>query len=128
MKRTKIVCTLGPSTDEFDKIKRLLKAGMNVARLNMSHGTLESHQATLNLVKKARKELCVPCAIMVDTCGPELRIGSFENGKATLEKGANFYFFHHKQKRRRRGSLLRISKTFGSHFSKAEVVCKQWTA
>lgn len=92
MKRTKIVCTLGPSTDEFDKIKRLLKAGMNVARLNMSHGTLESHQATLNLVKKARKELCVPCAIMVDTCGPELRIGSFENGKATLERGQIFIF------------------------------------
>jgi len=92
MKRTKIVCTLGPSTDEFENIVRLLKAGMNVARLNMSHGTLESHQATLNLVKKARKELAVPCAIMVDTCGPELRIGSFENGKVTLKKGQTFIF------------------------------------
>lgn len=92
MKRTKIVCTLGPSTDEFDKIVRLMKAGMNVARLNMSHGTLESHQATLNLVKRSRKELAVPCAIMVDTCGPELRIGSFENHKVTLQKGQTFIF------------------------------------
>ena len=92
MKRTKIVCTLGPSTDEFEIIVKLLKSGMNVARLNMSHGTLETHQATLNLVKKARKELCLPCAIMVDTCGPELRIGSFENGKAILQNGQTFIF------------------------------------
>lgn len=92
MKRTKIVCTIGPSTDEFEKIVSLMKAGMNVARLNMSHGTLESHQATLNLVKKARKSLSIPCAIMVDTCGPELRIGTFENQKVILEKGQTFIF------------------------------------
>lgn len=87
-----MVCTLGPSTDEFEKIVRLLKAGMSVARLNMSHGSLESHQATLNLVKKARRELNVPCAIMVDTCGPELRIGKFENQKVFLKKGQTFIF------------------------------------
>lgn len=92
MKRTKMVCTLGPSTDEFEKIIRLLKAGMSVARLNMSHGNLESHQSTLTLVKRARRELNLPCAIMVDTCGPELRIGSFENQKVFLKKGQTFIF------------------------------------
>jgi pyruvate kinase len=92
MKRTKMVCTLGPSTDELEKIRHLIKNGMNVARLNMSHGTLESQQATLDLVKRAREELKLPCAIMVDTCGPELRIGNFETQKVTLTKGQVFTF------------------------------------
>lgn len=92
MKKAKIVCTIGPATDSYNGIVRLLKCGMNVARLNMSHGTLESHQKTLDLVKKARKDLKVPCGIMVDTCGPELRIGTFEEGKVTLVKGQTFVF------------------------------------
>ncbi len=92
MRKTKIVCTIGPSTNSLEKITQLLKAGMNVARLNMSHGTIESHQETLNLVKKAREITKLPCAIMVDTCGPELRIGTFENGKIELKKGDKFTF------------------------------------
>ncbi len=92
MRKTKIVCTIGPSTNSLEKIVELLRAGMNVARLNMSHGDLSSHQATLNLVKKARKLTNLPCAIMVDTCGPELRIGTFQNGKIELKKGDNFVF------------------------------------
>ena len=87
-----MVCTIGPSTDEYDKIVKLLKNGMNVARLNMSHGTLESHQRTLDLVKKAREDLNIPCAIMVDTCGPELRIGTFKNKKVLLKKKQEFTF------------------------------------
>jgi len=92
MRKAKIVCTIGPSTDSYDKIVKLMKNGMNVARLNMSHGTIESHQQTLENVKKARKDLGVPCAIMVDTCGPELRIGTFEKHKVTLTKGQLFVF------------------------------------
>ena len=93
MKRTKMVCTIGPSTDEYEKICKLLKNGMNVARLNMSHGTLESQQKTLNLIKKARENLDIPCAIMVDTCGPELRIGNFVDHKVFLKKGQTFSFY-----------------------------------
>lgn len=92
MRKAKIVCTIGPATDTYNGIVKLLKNGMNVARLNMSHGTLESHQKTLDLIKKARKDLKIPCGIMVDTCGPELRIGTFEEGKVTLVKGQTFVF------------------------------------
>ncbi len=92
MKKTKIVCTIGPSTNRFEQIVKLLRAGMNVARLNMSHGNLEGHQQTVDNVKKARESLGVPCAIMVDTCGPELRIGNFEFSKVKLEKGKTFTF------------------------------------
>ena len=92
MRKTKIVCTIGPSTDGYNNIVKLLKSGMNVARLNMSHGTLESHQKTLDTVKQARRDLGVPCGIMVDTCGPELRIGTFADHKVTLTKGQLFVF------------------------------------
>ena len=92
MRKTKIVCTIGPATNSYDKIVDLLKAGMNVARLNMSHGDLSSHKKTLELVKQARQDLNLPCSIMVDTCGPELRIGTFENHKILLNKNDIFTF------------------------------------
>ena len=68
MKKTKMICTLGPASSNYETIAKLLRAGMNVARLNMSHGDISHHQKTLDLVLKARKELNIPCAIMVDTC------------------------------------------------------------
>jgi pyruvate kinase len=92
MKKTKMVCTLGPASNDYVIIVKLLRAGMNVARLNMSHGDLSSHQETLDKVIKARNELNIPCAIMVDTCGPEIRIGEFEDGKVSLNKGDLFTF------------------------------------
>lgn len=92
MRKTKMVCTIGPSTNKYESICKLLKAGMNVARLNMSHGSLDSHQKTLDIVKKARFDLGIPCAIMVDTCGPELRIGTFTDQKVVLKKGQQFIF------------------------------------
>ena len=92
MKKTKMVCTLGPASNDYATIVKLLRAGMNVARLNMSHGDLSSHQETLDKVVKARNELKTPCAIMVDTCGPEIRIGEFEDGKVSINKGDLFTF------------------------------------
>ena len=92
MKKTKMICTLGPASSNYETIAKLLRAGMNVARLNMSHGDISHHQKTLDLVLKARKELNIPCAIMVDTCGPEIRIGEFEDGKVLLNKGDLFTF------------------------------------
>ena len=90
MRRTKIVCTLGPATDDYAVMKSMIRAGMNVARLNFSHSTHEEHKARMDMVKRARKELDVPVAILLDTKGPEIRIKTFKNGKVKLKKGNKF--------------------------------------
>lgn len=73
MRRTKIICTLGPATDQGDVLKDMMKAGMNVARFNFSHGSHEEHKARMDMVKAARAELGLPIGIMLDTKGPEIR-------------------------------------------------------
>ena len=90
MRKTKIVCTLGPSTDDPQVMRELMLAGMNVARFNFSHGTHEDHLDRLKLVKRLRAELGLPIATMLDTKGPEVRIGLFENGSITLKEGDKF--------------------------------------
>lgn len=90
MRKTKIVCTLGPASNSYNQILALIKAGMNVARINMSHGELSSHKQVIDNIKKARQKSNMPCAIMIDTRGPEIRIGEFEKGKETLIKGQQF--------------------------------------
>lgn len=92
MRKTKIVCTLGPSTDSEEIIAGLCRAGMNVARLNFSHGIHEEHQKRIDTVKKVRSELQMPIAVMLDTKGPEYRIKTFENGKVSLNAGDKFTF------------------------------------
>lgn len=92
MKKTKIICTLGPSTQSKDTIKAMAKEGMNVARLNFSHGTHDEHAKRIMLVKEVRKEMNIPLAILLDTKGPEFRIGTFKNGKVTLKQGDVFRF------------------------------------
>ena len=92
MRKTKIVCTIGPACESREKIIGLCQAGMNVARLNFSHGTHEEHQRRIDVIKEVRKELGLPIALMLDTKGPEYRIRTFENGKVTLEVGADFTF------------------------------------
>lgn len=74
--RTKIICTLGPATNSYEKILQLIDAGMNVARINMSHGEYDKHRETIENVKRARKEKGIPLAIMLDTKGPEVRVGN----------------------------------------------------
>ena len=90
MRKTKIICTLGPSTDSAEVLKGMVLSGMNVARLNFSHGTHPEHLRRLESVKQLRDELSIPVAIMLDTKGPEIRLKHFENGEAFLEKGALF--------------------------------------
>ena len=90
MRKTKIVCTIGPATNSEVGIKLLVESGMNVARVNMSHGSNEEHIETIKTIKKVRKEMCEPIGIMVDLKGPEVRIGKFETGKIELKKGDNF--------------------------------------
>ena len=92
MRKTKIVCTIGPASETEKIITGLCKAGMNVARLNFSHNTHEDHQSRIDLVKKVRSELKMPIAIMLDTKGPEYRIKTFKNQKITLNDGNKFTF------------------------------------
>jgi pyruvate kinase len=92
MRKTKIVCTLGPASETKEIIKGLCKAGMNVARLNFSHNTHADHQRRIDLVKEVRAELDLPIAIMLDTKGPEYRIKTFEGGKILLSDGDRFVF------------------------------------
>lgn len=92
MRKTKIVCTIGPASETEQIITGLCKAGMNVARLNFSHNTHEDHQRRIDLVKKVRSDLKMPIAIMLDTKGPEYRIKTFKNQKITLNDGDKFTF------------------------------------
>ena len=88
MRKTKIVCTLGPASETKDIITGLCKAGMNVARLNFSHNSHADHQRRIDLVKEVRAELGLPIAIMLDTKGPEYRIKTFDPELHHLRAGA----------------------------------------
>ena len=90
MKKTKIVCTIGPSSNNEEMLRKMIAAGMNVARFNFSHGSHETQKANLDLVKKVREEMGAAVATMMDTKGPEIRFRDFENGKISLEKGQDF--------------------------------------
>ncbi len=91
MKKTKIVCTMGPNTDKREIMTALVKNGMDVARFNFSHGTHEEQKARMDLLKEVRKEQKRPVAILLDTKGPEIRTGLLEGGKkVTLQEGATF--------------------------------------
>lgn len=92
MRKTKIICTIGPACDNEETLTQMCLNGMNVARLNFSHGTLEEHQQKIDLVKSVREKLGLPIAIMLDTKGPEYRIKTFENKKITLSDGDTFTF------------------------------------
>ncbi len=92
MRKTKIVCTIGPASDSEEKLRELMLSGMNVARLNFSHGTHEEHKVRIDRIKKVREELGLPVAILLDTKGPEYRIRTFENDKIYLHDGDTFTF------------------------------------
>ena len=92
MRKTKIVCTLGPACSDENTITAMCKAGMNVARLNFSHNNHEDHKKRIDTVKKVRQELGLPIALMLDTKGPEYRIKTFKDGKITLNEGDKFTF------------------------------------
>lgn len=90
MKKTKIVCTLGPSSSDEKTMEAMLKAGMNVVRLNFSHGTHEEHKKTIEKFRHVRDSLKMPAAVLLDTKGPEIRTGNFARGEETLEDGQTF--------------------------------------
>ena len=87
MKKTKIVCTIGPASESESILKELFLNGLNVCRLNFSHGTHEEHKARIDTIKKVREQLKMPIGIMLDTKGPEIRLGDFEEGTIDIEEG-----------------------------------------
>ena len=90
IKRTKIVCTLGPASESEEVLRELIKSGLNVCRMNFSHGSHEEHKGRMDLVKKIREELGKPTAILLDTKGPEIRTGQFDSPEVLLEEGQTF--------------------------------------
>ena len=90
MRKTKIICTLGPASESEAVLRQMIEAGMNVARINFSHGSHEEHGKKLELLYKLRKEMGVPVAALLDTKGPEIRLGTFANGSEELQTGATF--------------------------------------
>ena len=89
MRKTKIICTLGPSSESEETLRRLMIEGMDVARFNFSHGTHEEQLEKFNRVKRIREELGLPVAALLDTKGPEIRLKTFENDKAELKHSMN---------------------------------------
>lgn len=92
MRKTKIICTIGPASGDEEMLEKLMLSGMNVARLNFSHGTHEDHKEKIDRIKKIREKLGLPVAIMLDTKGPEYRIGIFENHSEEIKAGDTFTF------------------------------------
>ena len=90
MRKTKIICTIGPASQEEDKLRELMKAGMNVARLNFSHGTHKEQKEKFELICKVRGELGLHVATLLDTKGPEIRLRDFEQGRVELKAGQIF--------------------------------------
>ena len=93
MKKTKIICTIGPACCNEETLTKMIEAGMNVARINFSHGTHDDHKKTIELIKSVREKLNAPVPIMLDTKGPEYRIGTFAgNNSVVVADGATFAF------------------------------------
>ena len=90
MRKTKIICTIGPASESEEMLRSLMSAGMDVARLNFSHGSRAEQLAKIETIKKVRDELGLFTAILLDTKGPEIRTGKFENGEVLIEEGQEF--------------------------------------
>ena len=90
LKKTKVVCTIGPASESEEMLEKLMLAGMNVARLNFSHGTHPEHQVRIDRIRKVADKLGLPIAIMLDTKGPEIRLGDFKDGQIEVEAGDTF--------------------------------------
>ena len=108
MRRAKIVCTMGPAVEAPDRVKLLIEAGMNMARLNLSHGSYEEHQARLDAVRSAAKTANVPVAVLVDLQGPKIRLGKFADGPHELARGDIFTITTDEIE----GTKARVSTTF----------------
>ena len=110
MRKTKIICTLGPAVDNDEKIAKLLEAGMDCARLNFSHGNHQEHRERINRARRVSGDMRKPLAILLDTKGPEIRISTFVDGRAVLEEGQQFIL---DDKKDMPGDATRVGRTCG---------------
>lgn len=110
MRKTKIICTLGPASDNEDVVREMILAGMDVARINFSHGEYEGHRHKTDIVKKLRAEMGTHTALLLDTKGPEIRIKKFKNGKVALAAGQLFTLYLHDTE----GDESGVSVTYGN--------------
>lgn len=99
MRKTKIICTLGPSTEDDQVLRELMIQGMNVARFNFSHGDYAQHKRNLERVKNFREELGLPIAALLDTKGPEIRVKNFKDGSVTLKNGQGIHSYNQRNRR-----------------------------
>lgn len=120
MRKTKIVCTLGPATDDENVLRNLMLEGMDVARCNFSHGVHADHRRRIDMVKKFRRDVNRPVAILLDTKGPEVRVKHFKNGKVTLQEGQLFTLTSEEVE----GSEKRVSVTYHRLYEDLEVGMK----
>lgn len=116
MRKTKIICTLGPASDTEEVIKELILAGMDVARINFSHGEYSEHKHKADTVKKLRAELGVHTALLLDTKGPEIRLKTFENGKAVLAGRGTLLTLYGRPPRQRKGRFYHLYRTLAGTF------------
>ncbi len=117
MRKTKIVCTLGPATDREEILKNLMLEGMNVARINFSHGNYQDQEERINMFKKVRDELKMPVPLLLDTQGPEIRIGKFENNEVILENGQEFILTNNDEL----GDKTKVSITYKTLYNEIDV-------
>ena len=117
MRKTKIVCTLGPATDNEEILKSLMIEGMNVARINFSHGNYQDQEERINMFKKVREELKMPIPLLLDTQGPEIRIGKFENNEIYLENGQEFTLTNNDEL----GNKSKVSITYKTLFQEIDI-------
>ena len=117
MRKTKIVCTLGPATDNEEVLKELMLEGMNVARINFSHGNYQDQADRINMFKKVRDELKMPIPLLLDTQGPEIRIGKFENNEIFLDDGQEFTLTNSDEL----GNKSKVSITYKTLYSEIDI-------
>ena len=110
LRKTKVIATIGPASDDVNTLKQMIVAGMNVARLNMSHGDVESHTATLQRIRQAAQEVNATVAIMVDNRGREIRTGSLAEGSVTLARRQQFSLYSDNRIGDRHGVSLTFSR------------------
>ncbi len=117
MRKTKIVCTLGPATDNEEILKQLMLEGMNVARINFSHGNYQDQADRINMFKRVRDELKLPIPLLLDTQGPEIRIGKFENDQIFLKQGQEFTLLNNEEI----GDETKVSITYKTLYSEIDI-------
>ena len=108
-KKTKIICTIGPASESKEVLTKLVEAGMNIARLNFSHGDYEEHAERIKRIREVSKETGKPIGILLDTKGPEIRLGDFENGGCEFDEGDENRFSKRRSFRKPRKIYITLS-------------------